>query len=188
MAVPDGTVQDVLDWVGNDPDRAEDALTAEEAGQNRSTLIAKLEAIASEPREDTAVTETETAPEQPVGANEPVPNAGIDYEDLAPGPEQPVEVIIDPRAEGTVVGPIHVRDGEVEVPEDADLTPAPDTDPDAEDAEPRGLGAQQVEFFQAVSATNGVVLSLNGTAFVFSPQLVATLKGALDKAVAGLSL
>lgn len=40
---PDGTVQDVLDWVGDDPDRAQTALDAEQAGQNRATLIAELE-------------------------------------------------------------------------------------------------------------------------------------------------
>lgn len=43
---PDGTVQDVLDWVGDDPDRARQALEAERAGQNRSTLISELEARA----------------------------------------------------------------------------------------------------------------------------------------------
>jgi len=44
--VPNGTVQDVLDWVGDDSDRAQEALEAERAGQNRSTLITQLEAIA----------------------------------------------------------------------------------------------------------------------------------------------
>lgn len=41
--VPDGTVDEVLDWVGDDPDRAQQALQAEQEGQNRSTLIAELE-------------------------------------------------------------------------------------------------------------------------------------------------
>lgn len=40
---PDGTKDDVLDWVGDDPDRAQQALDAERDGQNRSTLIAELE-------------------------------------------------------------------------------------------------------------------------------------------------
>lgn len=44
--VPDGTVGEVLDWVGDDPDRARQALEAERAGQNRSTLISELEARA----------------------------------------------------------------------------------------------------------------------------------------------
>lgn len=41
--VPEGTIADVLNWVGDDPARASQALEAEEAGQNRSTLIAELE-------------------------------------------------------------------------------------------------------------------------------------------------
>lgn len=40
---PDGTVSDVLDWVGDDPARAREALDAEQAGQNRATLVAELE-------------------------------------------------------------------------------------------------------------------------------------------------
>lgn len=41
--VPDGTVQEVLDWAGEDPDRIQSALNAERAGQNRSSLITELE-------------------------------------------------------------------------------------------------------------------------------------------------
>lgn len=44
-AVPDGTIDDVMDWVGDDRSRASRALTAERAGQNRTTLISRLEAI-----------------------------------------------------------------------------------------------------------------------------------------------
>lgn len=44
-AVPDGTIDEVMDWVGEDPSRASRALSAEKAGQNRQTLLAKLEAI-----------------------------------------------------------------------------------------------------------------------------------------------
>lgn len=43
--VPQGTIDEVLGWVGGDHDRAQRALEAERAGQNRSTLIAQLEAI-----------------------------------------------------------------------------------------------------------------------------------------------
>lgn len=43
---PDGTVDDVLDWVGDDVDRARLALAAEgERSHARSTLIAPLEAL-----------------------------------------------------------------------------------------------------------------------------------------------
>ena len=41
--VPEGTATEVLDWVGDDPDRAQQALDAERAGKNRSTLISQLE-------------------------------------------------------------------------------------------------------------------------------------------------
>lgn len=44
--VPDGTISDVLEWVGDDIDRAVDALTVEQAADNpRSTLIASLSDI-----------------------------------------------------------------------------------------------------------------------------------------------
>lgn len=44
--VPEGTANEIMDWVGDDPERAQRALDAETApgGRNRSTLIAKLEA------------------------------------------------------------------------------------------------------------------------------------------------
>lgn len=40
-----GTIPEVLDAVGDDPERARGALAAERRGAKRSTLIAKLEAI-----------------------------------------------------------------------------------------------------------------------------------------------
>lgn len=41
--VPDGTAKDVLDWVGDDPDRARQALDAEQGREKpRSTLVATL--------------------------------------------------------------------------------------------------------------------------------------------------
>lgn len=46
-AVLSGTVQEVLDWVGDDPARAQAALDAEEAKEEpRVTLLEKLEPIA----------------------------------------------------------------------------------------------------------------------------------------------
>lgn len=49
-AVPDGTIAVVLDWVANDPARAQRALEAEEArgDKARSTLVADLVAIAAQ--------------------------------------------------------------------------------------------------------------------------------------------
>lgn len=43
----DGTAKDVLAWVGDDPDRAEEALAAEQAKDSpRSTLVKTLQKIA----------------------------------------------------------------------------------------------------------------------------------------------
>lgn len=40
--VPDGTVAEVLDWAGDDPDRRQAALEVERAGKNRKTVIEAL--------------------------------------------------------------------------------------------------------------------------------------------------
>lgn len=169
--VPQGTAQDVLDWVGDDPARAQQALDAELAGPNRSTLIPKLEAIASK---EAPVSETTTA-EPEVEAAEEVP---------APTPPTEVNVV----AEEATISPIHARDTEVEVPDDASLVPAaPEPEEGAED-EAEAIEAEQVEYLQVASTSNGVVVSLNGTAYALGPQLAATLKGAVDKAIVGLTL
>lgn len=41
--VPDGSVNEVLDWVGDDHERAQRALQVERSGQNRTTLVTELE-------------------------------------------------------------------------------------------------------------------------------------------------
>jgi hypothetical protein len=43
--VPEGTIDEVLTWVGNDADRALDALAVEDDGKQRTTLMEALEAI-----------------------------------------------------------------------------------------------------------------------------------------------
>lgn len=43
--VPTGTVDEVLDWVNDNPSRAADALEAEREGKNRSSLIDALESV-----------------------------------------------------------------------------------------------------------------------------------------------
>lgn len=43
--VPEGSIKDVLKWVGDDVDRAKKALAAEKKGDKRSTLITKLEGV-----------------------------------------------------------------------------------------------------------------------------------------------
>lgn len=100
--VPDGTVQEVVDWVGDDPARAQQALDAERAGQNRTTLIAQLEPIAA--KEASAVTET-TTPEQQEEIIEP------------PAPD----IVIDVTQEGTYVGPVYRVAVDTDVPDYDDL-------------------------------------------------------------------
>jgi hypothetical protein len=43
--VPDGTINEVLDWVGIDLDRAQRALDKENEGKPRKTLVAALESL-----------------------------------------------------------------------------------------------------------------------------------------------
>lgn len=45
QAVPEGSIKDVLAWVGEDATKAQNALDAEKSGEKRTTLISKLEAI-----------------------------------------------------------------------------------------------------------------------------------------------
>lgn len=45
---PSGSAATVLEWVGDDPERAGMALEAERVGKNRSTLITQLEALIEE--------------------------------------------------------------------------------------------------------------------------------------------
>jgi hypothetical protein len=160
--VPDGTVTEVLAWVGDDPDRAEAALEAERLGAGRTTLMSRLEAIADE--EDEMADEDTTVDED------------------APGPEAPVEVSFDLLDEAVTVGPVHVRDSDVE--------PAPSLDEDADpEAETLPVEVVQVESFQALSGTNGFAVAINGAeTYAFNDQMTVALKSALDQAIAGLAL
>ena len=47
-AVPDGTIDEVLDWVEEDPAKAALALEAERAGKNRKGLVEALESVMEE--------------------------------------------------------------------------------------------------------------------------------------------
>jgi hypothetical protein len=44
-AVPAGTISEIVEWVGTDPERAARALAAEEAGLKRKSLIKTLTAV-----------------------------------------------------------------------------------------------------------------------------------------------
>lgn len=45
LVVPEGSIKKVLEWVGDDVTKALKALEVERAGEQRSTLISKLEAL-----------------------------------------------------------------------------------------------------------------------------------------------
>lgn len=45
QTAPEGSIDTVLEWVGDDADRAQIALDAEKGGAKRKTLIAKLEDV-----------------------------------------------------------------------------------------------------------------------------------------------
>jgi hypothetical protein len=45
QTVPEGSIKEVLAWVGEDATKAQTALTAEKSGEKRTTLITKLSAI-----------------------------------------------------------------------------------------------------------------------------------------------
>lgn len=182
MTVPTGTVAEVLCWVGDDPDRAHEALDAERAGQDRSTLITQLEAITS--KEGNEVTETRTEFEDETAENTEV---GYDEETgLAPGPEQPQEVLIDPTDSSTsTTGPVP-RHPDIEVPEFSDIRP--EVDPDDPDAESPIIQAEQVEWIESAGAAHGFALSINGTVFAFSPEMTAALRAAVNQAVVGMAL
>lgn len=158
MTVPQGTVAEILEWVGDDAARAQEALDAEYSGAGRSTLITQLEAIAT--KEANTVTETATTYDEETG--------------LAPAAVPPEEVYLDPEDEGTVVGAIHLRDAEVEV----DAAPEPSE---------TGIAAEQVLYLQGIAGTNGLVLNLNGAYYAFTPSLLGALKGVVERGVAAVT-
>jgi len=158
--VPQGTITEVLSWVDGDPQRAQQALEAEQAGANRSTLIASLQAIAERNPQEAAVTEDTTTVDEAVEEAEEVP-----------APVPPTEVSIDPEENATVAGAVHLRDPDVE---------APDTELEAASYEP-------VESIRVVSGGNGVVIFLAGEPFAFNTQQALALRGDLNQAIAGLN-
>src|SRR5262245_48644363 len=153
--VPQGTITEVLSWVDGDPGRAAQALQQEQQGQQRATLIAQLEAIAAR-QEDIVSEETATA--------EP------EVEEV-PAPTPPTEVTIDPEERATVAGVFHLRDPDVEAPED---------DLEAGSYEP-------VETFRVGAGGNGVVIFLGGEPVALNTQQALALRGDLNSALAGLN-
>lgn len=168
--VPEGTITEVLDWVGDDPERARAALDAEYASSNpRSTLITQLE-----------------AKEAPETEAEPEPDSEADSEaeaDTEDEPEVntfnvPADVNIDLSDASVFVGKMHVRDETVVVPDGVELKPSP--------GQSWPIVGSQTEYFQVVGATNGVALVIGGDGHFFNQQQTIALMGALTRASTGL--
>lgn len=182
MTVPDGTAQDVLAWVDNDPARAQEALDYETCQATpRSTLVSKLETIAS--KEDTAVSETATpTTKDPETPEEVDPNAPP--EGNAPGPEPPSgeDLSVDLVDRATVVGPVNMRDPDLDRPDDTYDIVANEARAD-DDVEESPVDASAVEYFQLASNNGVVVLRFDGNAVLLDTQqalaLARDLRGAL---------
>lgn len=167
MDVPQGTAAEVLAWVGDDPERAGEALSAEYAGQYRSTLIAKLETIAAK---EATVSETTAPPEVP---------------EAAPAPEPPEDLVVDLLDQATHIGSRNVRNPEVEVPDDnfdAKLAEAKEAE-----AQEAPLDATQVEFFQVASSNGVVVIRFDDSAVMLDGQQAIALSKDLRQALAALT-
>ena len=107
MDVPQGTAAEVLAWVGDDPERAEEALNAEHMQITpRTTLIAKLETIAS--KEAPVSEETTTVePEAPEATPPP------------PCRRQAKTSSSTSRTRRPIVGPANVATPETDKPDDS---------------------------------------------------------------------
>jgi hypothetical protein len=167
--VPEGTIDDVLTWVGDDRRRAQLALDVEtsEPDSERSTLVTKLEAIVAS-GEEAPMTDTK-APEAEV---ETAVN---------------LDVLIDLSDVGAVVQPAVARDPDVVVPEEDTLVAHVNADP-CEPSDDHVIDGEQTEFLQVASTSNAVAVALNGEVFLLTAQMAVALKVAVGKAVAGLTL
>lgn len=70
LGVPDGTIDEIMAWVGDDPGKALRALEAETVGKARKSLIATLEKILE------AATGGDTPPPNPDASPPAAPGAG----------------------------------------------------------------------------------------------------------------
>jgi|SRR5882672_8566638 len=164
MDVPEGIATVVLDWVAEDPARAQAALDAEYmAPTPRSTLIAKLQSIAAKPAQEEAMTETPVE-EQPAPE---VPEPAVDLADNA-----------------THVGPRNQRTAEIEVPEDAFDTVAAQAKADDEEAP---VEAEPVDYFQLASNQSGVALRVDDSVHLFDHSQALALSRDLRQALANVT-
>lgn len=211
--VPQGTVAEVLEWVGQDPARARAALDAECAGANRSSLINQIEPIANRPEgnvesstastteQETTATGTEPgtdvatterpADESPATAE----GTGIVEDDEgrepypegnAPGPVPPSieDIEIDPRDRATWVGPPNARHTDVELPDDRyDLLAACDPEEDV------NLGPEPniVDYFQVISLGGAIVIRTDDQATLLDRDQTIALSRDLRQALANVT-
>lgn len=209
--VPEGTVAEVLDWVGDDPGRARAALDAERTGANRSSLINQIEPIANRPEgsmESTSITadqdevdERSSAATDTEGAQQPTTGSELDrvqrgdegdegydpLEDNAPGPERPdaQDIEIDPRDRAVWVGPANARHDEVDLPDDRyDLAAARDPEDDDVALGPDPAG---VDYFQVMSLGGVVVIRADDQAILFDRDQSMALSRDLRQAMANVT-
>lgn len=168
MDVPQGTAAEVLDWVGDDPARAQAALDDENAQfAPRTTLVSRLETIASK---EAPVSETTAGPVDAPEGNAP-----------APEPPKGDELIVDLLDTATVIGPRNAQTPETEIPADNyDNQRAEAIEAEADEAL---VDAGAVEFFQLASNTGVVVLRFDSVAVLLDANqavaLARDLRGAL---------
>lgn len=175
MDVPEGIAAEVLLWVDDDPARAQAALDAERAGQNRSTLIAKLESIASK---EVAVSESTSTTEPEAPAEAPEGNA--------PAPEPPSgdDLVVDLASQSTVVGVANMANPDVEKPDDSyDIVKAEEREP----GEGAPIEATAVEFFQLASNNGVVVIRFDDSAVLLDAQQAVALQRDLRGALANVT-
>lgn len=86
MAVPDGTIEDVLAWVGEDQSRAAEAYLAEIDGKGRKTLLDRLDALANTDADGNTDAEADESDEPQYRARKRMQAQGTVYQpgDLVP--------------------------------------------------------------------------------------------------------
>ena len=167
--VPQGTVADTIAWMGTDPDRAQAVLDAEQAGQQRSTLIAAAEQVADNTPAEADVSEETTTTEEPEVESEA---QGMSFDDL------------EPKAPGASLSPVGADVSAVEV-FDPDVDPADVNITAGIDYEAEDVGAfegEPVTSLQTAGGAGGAVVAVNGTSYLFTASQLGTLARQITRA------
>ena len=112
---------------------------------------------------------------------------------LAPGPEQPDEVVIFAEDRGTTILPTTVRDPDADFESQfagsaAQLQERREEEREEREGDREPIEGEQVEFLEAAISAHGVVIVINGNPFAFNKGMAGALKQTVDKAVVGLAL